>query len=187
MTKTLSAVLIGLGLSLAPKAHAQTMDEGRLDAFAHAVARAEGFGVKGAIPTRYHNPGDIRTFRPGVHYLGQIGVARHGYVIFRNNSYGFLALKGILRGIVLGESRYYRDTMTVSSVARLYATGWRRWAKNVSKNLGITPNTKLREYLQVLDPVPEPPNYIIPDSKDAARSRLLAVVDIPVIMPARGY
>ena len=32
----------------------------KVERFAHAVAKAEGFGRKRTIPSRYHNPGDLK-------------------------------------------------------------------------------------------------------------------------------
>lgn len=182
MTKTLSAILIGLGLSfVASHAAAQTvvMDEQKLDAFAQAVAKAEGFGVKHTVPTRYHNPGDIRTFKPGVRYPGQIGVNRQHYVIFKDDAAGFAALKNILRRMALGQSKYYGQDMTINNVAKVYATGWRRWAKNVAHNLGVPPTTTLREFFQVEEI--EAPSFLIPNSPDSLREILKTNVTMPVL------
>ena len=136
-------------------ASGQTVDSEKVDAFAHAIAKAEGFGVKGAVPTRYHNPGDIRTFKKGARYPGQVGVNKHGYVIFKNDEAGFAALRENLRRMGSGESKYYGTSMTISKVAKLYATKWRVWAKNVSHNLGVEPSTTLRAYFKPTD-VPAP-------------------------------
>jgi len=145
----LLAVLVVLPLF----AHGQAVDSQKVDTFAHAVAKAEGFGVKGAVPTRYHNPGDIRTFKKGVHYAGQIGVNRQGYVIFKNDKAGFAALEANLLLMAQGQSKYYGRTMTIVSVAKVYATGWRTWSKNVAKNLGVPPQTTLKSYFAYDEPV----------------------------------
>lgn len=134
-------------------ASGQTVDSEKVDTFAHAIAKAEGFGVKGAVPTRYHNPGDIRTFKKGARYPGQVGVNKHGYVIFKNDEAGFAALRENLRRMASGESKYYGTNMTVTKVAKLYATGWRTWSKNVSKNLGVPPQTTLKAYFTPEEPV----------------------------------
>jgi hypothetical protein len=142
MTKTLAALLITLGSALLAHGQIPAVDEQKVDAFAHAIARAEGFGVPHAIPTRYHNPGDIRAHR-GVHYPGQVGLNRRGYVIFKDDAAGFAALKDILRKMARGESRHYGRNMTILKVAKIYATGWRTWSKNVAHNLGVPPTTTL--------------------------------------------
>jgi hypothetical protein len=144
---------------------ASAFAQDRVDMLAHAIAKAEGFGVKGAVPTRYHNPGDIRTFKVGVHYAGQIGVNKQGYVIFKNDAAGFAALRANLRKMAAGESQYYGREMTIVSVAKLYATKWRTWSKNVAKNLGVSPTTTLREYFMQDDDV-QPPVVQIEASLD---------------------
>jgi len=154
MTKQLWAFLATLFIVLvvALPCHSQ-IDSEKVDALAHAIGKAEGFGVKGAVPTRYHNPGDIRTFKKGVRYPGQIGVNRQGYVIFKNDAAGFAALRSNLTKMAAGESKYYGRNMTIKSVAKLYATKWRTWSKNVSHNLGVEPSTTLKAYFTPEEPV----------------------------------
>jgi hypothetical protein len=133
-------------------ARAQAIDSEKVHSLAVAVAKAEGFGVKGAVPTRYHNPGDIRS-RSLHAYKGQIGLNRCGYVIFKNDKAGFAALEANLLLMASGQSKFYGPTMTITKVAKLYATGWRLWAKNVAKNLGVPPTTTLRSYFTPEEPV----------------------------------
>jgi hypothetical protein len=73
-------------------ARAQAVDSDKVHSLAVAIAKAEGFGVKGTVPTRYHNPGDIRS-RSLHAYKGQVGLNRCGYVIFKNDKAGFAALE----------------------------------------------------------------------------------------------
>jgi hypothetical protein len=115
---------------------------------ATAIARAEGFGAsKKNIPTRYHNPGDIRASR-GVHYPGQAGLNKHGYVIFRDDKAGWAALEDQLNRIVTGESRFYTVNDSLQQMARKYATS-RTWVRNVAHILGVTPGTSLWQILDV--------------------------------------
>ena len=114
---------------------------------AHAIAKAEGFGSKGAVPTRYHNPGDIRASR-GVKYPGQIGLNSHGYVIFKNDRAGWDAMQSQLDKILSGDSKFYSISMTLRQLAKRYATS-PLWVKNVAKNLGVTADTTLAEILDV--------------------------------------
>lgn len=152
---------------------AHAIDKQKLDTFATAVAHAEGFGVHRAVPTRYHNPGDIRSTRNGHHYAGQIGLNRSGYVIFKNDAYGWAALKDQLVRMASGQSAHYGTDMTITKVAKVYATGWRVWSKNVSKELGVEPNTTLRAYFAD----DEPPSLDIP----ATEISLLFEPAIPVL------
>jgi len=151
MRKLLAVVVLAVAFCM-NVASAQEVDNDKVHQLAVAISQAEGFGVKGAVPTRYHNPGDIRTFRPGVHYPGQVGINRQSYVIFRNDKAGFAALENNLRMIVTGQSSYYGADMTINRMARLYATKWRIWAKNVAKNLDVPPTTKLATLLLLTPP-----------------------------------
>jgi hypothetical protein len=173
MTKTLFALLISLCLTVVAHGQVSAMDEHKLDAFAHAIAHAEGFGVRNTIPTRYHNPGDIRSRRGGRHYAGQVGLNRHGYVIFKNDAAGFAALKDQLRLMVSGQSKHYGADMTLERVARIYATGWKRWAKNVAKQLGVSPSVTLVEYFDI------PPSVQVSDDGHALSSILTFTPVLP--------
>jgi hypothetical protein len=121
--------------------------------FALAIARAEGFGVRGTIPTRYHNPGDIRA-HAGVHYPGQVGLNRHGYVIFANDASGWAAFEKILAR-VYGDSRFYSGDMTLIQFGRRYATS-PLWVRNVSRTLRVSPRVLLCDLL-------DPPIVTMPD------------------------
>jgi hypothetical protein len=130
-----------------------------------AIAKAEGFGVKGSVPTRYHNPGDIRASR-GVKYPGQIGLNAHGYVIFKSDRYGWDAMQSQLDKIVAGSSRFYSVNMTLLQLAKRYATS-PIWVKNVAKNLGVNPNTTLAEILDL------PPALTVQPQTDRVLAELL--------------
>jgi hypothetical protein len=54
-----------------------------------------------------------------------------------------------------GKSRFYRQEMNLWQVGRLYAQNSRLWAKNMGKNLGVSPSTTLEEYFEL------PPRFII--------------------------
>jgi len=152
--KNIRALLVLAVLTIIPIfARAQAVvDSEKVHSLAVAIAKAEGFGVKGAVPTRYHNPGDIRS-RSMHAYAGQIGLNRHGYVIFKNDKAGFAALEANLLLMATGQSKHYGPNMTIIKIAKLYATGWRLWAKNVAKNLDVPPTTTLRAYFAPEEPV----------------------------------
>jgi len=133
-----------LFLTLCTSLHALTPTK----QLAHAIAKAEGFGAsKTNLPTRLHNPGDIRASR-GVHYPGQVGLNKNGYVIFKNDAAGWAALEDQIDRIVAGESRFYSASSTLRQMARRYATS-PTWVKNVAKNLGVTTGTTLAEILDI--------------------------------------
>ncbi len=108
--------------------------------FSWAVAKQEGFFIKGSIPNRDHNPGDLKsdTFR----FPGQVGVDKHGHAIFKNDYWGWAALEHQVKKMCAGGGRYSPD-MTLSQVGKGYAKDWRRWSVNVAKNLKCTPQTTL--------------------------------------------
>ena len=72
----------------------------KVEALARTIARAEGFFIKKTLPNRLHNPGDITV--SAVKYPGQIGSYR-GYAVFKNDRYGWLALKAQIQKIIDGE------------------------------------------------------------------------------------
>ena len=100
-----------------------------VDAFAHAIARAEGFYTPGTIPARMHNPGDIK--------------AHGAYIRYHTDQEGFAALRAQVQRMIEGRG-LYGPSITLSQVGRRYAsTG--RWALTVAKVLGISPSATLRE------------------------------------------
>ena len=131
-------------LFLAPMTFAQTS----IDAFAQAIAKAEGFYKKGSIPNRYRNPGDLKAVR-GQKYPGQVSIGKGGHIVFRNDAAGWYALRAKLEKIVAGESRVYSPQMTLRDMARKYAGNYRIWAKSVSKSLGVPDTTTIAELFDI--------------------------------------
>ena len=119
----------------------------RVQVLASAIAKAEGFGKAGTIPSRYRNPGDLKVGR-GYKYPGQISVGKGGHVIFRNNAAGWAALEHQLNKVIDGTSRCTVN-MTLREFGKKYAGNWRVWSKNVAHNLGVEPSTTLWEILGV--------------------------------------
>lgn len=172
----LGAMIVVLA-SLTGVGAAQQVDGEKVQSLADAIAKAEGFGVKGAIPTRYHNPGNIRSTKSGHHYDGQVGLNRSGYVIFKSDRFGWRALREQLELMASGQSAHYGTNMTILKVAKIYATGWKLWAKNVSQGLGVSPATTLKEYFTVTAP-----SFIMPG--ESSREQLLtSLLPSPVQMP----
>lgn len=123
-------------------AHSQTVvvpaySSDRVSALTQAIAHAEGYGKARALPTRYHNPGDLK----GKCWTGHTG--KGGHAIFSTDAAGQAALRYQLEKIIAGDSRYYTLNTTVAQMARRYARNWRPWAKRVSASMGVTPDTKL--------------------------------------------
>jgi len=121
--------------------------QNRVQTLAKAIAKAEGFERAGTIPSRYHNPGDLKAV-VGYIYPGQRGIGKGGHIIFKDNASGWAALEHQIEKIVDGSSRY-NVNMTLQEISKKYAGNWRVWSKNVAHNLGVTPSTDLWEILDV--------------------------------------
>jgi hypothetical protein len=121
----------------------------KVEQFAHAIARIEGFYQHGTIPNRYHNPGDLKVMARGEKYPGQVGIGKAEHVIFRNDAAGYAALYHQIDKILSGESKFYTQEMTLLQVGKFYAKNSRLWAKNLAHNLGVSPSTTLEEYFEL--------------------------------------
>ncbi len=119
----------------------------KVEALARAIAKAEGCYVKGTIPNRYHNCGDLKAVREWK-YPGQVGVGKGGHIRFKNDAAGWDALTHQINKIIAGDS-HYTVNMNLREIGKKYAGNWRVWSKNVAHNLGVTPETDLWEILDV--------------------------------------
>ena len=148
----------------------------KLNKFAHAVARTEGFGTKNTIPTRYHNPGDLKCKpKDNRHFKGMKGVGKGGHTIFKNDEAGWEALRTQITLVLEGHSKNFNRNMTINQMAKKYAKDWHRWANNMSHNLGVSPDTTLADYFEI------PPDYGKPDFSDILASLVSTpVTPIPV-------
>ena len=145
-------LLLLLGLCLLPiLAQAQTVDKQKLNCFATAVAHAEGFGVRHAIPTRYHNPGDLKSRRDLTRLPGQKRLGKGDHVVFATDAAGWAALRDYLSKMVDGRSHRYNPDMTLAQVSRIYAGNWRPWLRTVARELNVEPTVKLRDLLLLED------------------------------------
>lgn len=113
--------------------------------FARAIAKSEGFFIKGSIPNRNHNPGDLK----GVAFPGQIGIDVHGHAIFKNDYWGWAALDNQVRRMCEDSGSRYNPAMTLEQIGHRYARDWRRWAKNVSHEMNCKTDTTLMEIFQI--------------------------------------
>ena len=149
-------------------AHAFGQDA-KVVSLAQAIAKAEGFGVRGALSTRYHNPGDLKVAVAGQKYPGQSGVGKGSHIRFCNDRAGWLALYHQLDKVAAGESKHYTPDMTLAQFAKRYARDWRHWAANVARSLNVSTTTTLAEYLELPPAVtysfnPAPPMMVASDT-----------------------
>src|SRR6266571_4632113 len=111
--------------------------EPKLNAFARAIARAEGFGLAGAIPTRAHNPGDLVI--PG--WTGASYGAEH-ISVFDSDTEGWAQLAHQLWLIRDGQSQQYHLAMTLAEMAAKWTrTEPQAWAATVAEALGVSVTT----------------------------------------------
>ena len=119
----------------------------RITEFGRAVSIAEGFGEIGAIPTRYHNPGDLKPPDGSNNFWsGQTGVGTGGHAIFDSDASGFAALYRQIRLWQSGKSNVIFPYFTFEQAAREYAENWQPWLANVTRELGVKPTDTLGEY-----------------------------------------
>ena len=118
--------------------------QAKIEQFISAIAHAEGFGVPGAIPTVFHNPGDL-----GPGDTGYPGEFHDGSNVSKlpddETGWGFLRRK-ITRAFT-GESHVFSTSMTIAEFAQEYAGDWQNWSRNVAQYLGVTPDTVIADWL----------------------------------------
>lgn len=192
---------------------AQGPDTGKVNDLATAISHAEGFGIRGTIPSRYHNPGDLKARPDSAPLAGQVRIGKAGHIVFKDDEAGKAALRDYILKMMDGRSGHFHSNMTLKQVARVYAQNWRPWVKVVCTELGVPPTTTLRAYFyngavpsavsfrpsSATNPTPPPPVPLavsfrplpatnptpLPPavSFSEPRSVLDAVLDIPVNVP----
>ena len=187
------AVLIVLS-SVVGYAQALDPDPDKVNALATAISRAEGFGKRNTIPSRYHNPGDLKAFRNSTPLEGQVRIGKAGHIVFKDDEAGKAALRDYIVRMMDGRSAHFNAGLTLNQVARRYAQNWRSWVRVVSGELGVPPTTTLRAYFQVnavpppalsfrplpaANPKPLAPAIAFPESRHV----LAAVLEVPVHVP----
>lgn len=110
-----------------------------MSTLADAIAKAEGFGVPGAIPTLANNPGDLA--------LGDQGFGTMGanITIFPTLQDGQTALESQVTAMLSGTSKYYNPNETIAQVGQTYAGGNTSWARNVANFFGVPQDATLSE------------------------------------------
>ncbi len=113
-----------------------------------AIAFAEGFGVRDAIPTRAHNPGDLVLGDKGHGVLGSEAIT-----VFEDDATGWAALEHQLTLIRERRSHVYVPSMTIGEMAAHWTrTQPEAWALNVCDGLAkhgrmATVDTPLKDVL----------------------------------------
>lgn len=135
MDKTRALYLFGGLVALMALTKQETLTDDRVKRMAEAIARAEGYGVQGAIPTLRNNPGNLKMSGDG------------SITSYLTPADGWEALYKQIRLMLTGASRVYKPTMTLSEVARLYTgeAAYMNWARNVASYLGVSVDTPFGE------------------------------------------
>ena len=117
------------------------MDSAIVMRIASAIARAEGYFIAGSRPQRNHNPGNLTR-----DLIGK-GVGKDGmFVVYASSEDGWSALETQVRMMLNNTSNVYRSDMTIAQMAAAYTTTQQaEWARNVSRALNASPDTKLNE------------------------------------------
>jgi hypothetical protein len=115
-----------------------------INAFATAIAYAEGFYVNGSRPQRNNNPGDLT-----LDTIGK-GIGKDGpFIIYATPDDGWEALKRQVSLILTNTSNVYNTNMTIQDMANRYTTTEQEaWALNVAGKLGVSPDTKISTILE---------------------------------------
>lgn len=122
---TIGAVILALSKT------AGTSADARVVRMAQAIARAEGYGVPGAIPTLRNNPGNIRSTTQPYEIRSYPSIQDGWEALYRQ----------VAR--MLSGSSLYPATWTIEQVAQRY-TGeatYMNWARNVASFLGVSTTT----------------------------------------------
>jgi lysozyme family protein len=103
---------------------------------ARAIAKAEGFGVPGALPTRANNPGDLK--------LG--GNTISGITVFETVADGWRALYAQIDKMTSGLSAFYSNGTTIRQMGQKWtatASQQLAWSKTVADALGVDIDTPI--------------------------------------------
>lgn len=112
---------------------------------AQAIAKAEGFGIPDAIPTRANNPGDLTGADAGS--FPTFGTMNEdGVIHFAHVEDGWTRLYVKVARMLAGQSEVYPLDWTLDQVGMEYSHGDLNWAKNVAADLGIPTSTTLRYF-----------------------------------------
>ena len=104
-----------------------------IDAFANAIAFAEGYYVTGSRASRNNNPGNLTVDLTGK------AISKDGtFVVYATILDGWEALKKQAAMIIDNTSQIYNSGMTLMEIAQRYTTTEQTaWATNVASRLGI--------------------------------------------------
>lgn len=111
---------------------------------ARAIAMAEGYNVPGAVPFVLNNPGDISD---GKDTYGAQFHSGSNVTHFPDPHTGWTWLYNKLSNAAQGRSHVYSPDMTWTQFAQKWAGDWQNWLNNVTRALGVDPESTFGEYM----------------------------------------
>lgn len=125
---------------------------GKADALAKRIARAEGFGVAGALPTRINNPGDMKLGDRGwgIEQGKTIYLKADWNADLQDKTDGCSALRRECGAILSGFSHVYKTDWTFQELAQEWTGGDNsgEWCSIVCGGLAMTPEMTLQQYIE---------------------------------------
>jgi hypothetical protein len=114
-----------------------------IPSFAYAIAKAEGFFIKGSVPARINNPGDLK--------LGDIGFGAllNGITIYPSFAQGVEALYNELNLILTNTSSEYNTSMNFAQMAFIWSGNDNPvgWSDTVAKSLNVFVDTTIQSWM----------------------------------------
>ena len=117
----------------------------RLWSIAQAIAIAEGYDRPNSNPFHLNNPGDISD---GDAQFGGEPHSGSNVTHFPDAQTGWQWLYDKLSRIANSQSAVYSPSMTWTELAKKWAGNWVVWVANVTKELGVSPDSTFEEYVQ---------------------------------------
>lgn len=132
----------------------------KIEKFAEAQARHEGFYIKGSIAQRFNNPGNL-IFGPLAQSFGSTSFythskTKHDFAIFPTPEQGWKALYRLIENAATGKSKVYSPEMTILEYASKYSPVRdekgrlipnHNYANSISKQTGLPITTKIKELM----------------------------------------
>jgi len=117
---------------------------------AHAIAKAEGFGVPGALPTRINNPGDMELGDRGwgTEAAKTIYPKADWNADFSDKTDGCSALRRECFAILTGASHSFDLSYSFAQLAQEWTGNDHEgdWCNTVTQALALSSETTLQEY-----------------------------------------
>ena len=117
----------------------------RIWQIAQAIAIPEGYNLPTSNPFRLNNPGDLSD---GFDEFGGEPHSGSNVTHFPDAQTGWQWLYDKLNRIAQGQSAIYSVSMTWNDLAKKWAGNWVVWVSNVTKELGVTPDSRFGEFLE---------------------------------------